>query len=467
MAVQSVLFVHGYSETSLGAYFDFPRILSAAASADGAAGLAVEQIVLSAFNSLDDHVSISDLAVALETHVAGLEGSAGWDIGHTAVICHSTGALVVRRWLLDRANAAGALPSHLITIAGANHGSTLAPTGKSVLGYVQKALADHVLSVGERVLTDLDYGSDFLLALNAEWLAAVNGGPLKKLYAFSLGGDSLGGDRTTAFLWQTHEPGSDGIVRLSGANLNYTLVETAPGTNPPSLRIAQPQRPVPHLILAGYSHFGPATGILGNVHAPTDPPMAAVLQALRVESADDYLKVAADWSTRTAEWTAAHPQIANATLVFSLFERDGRPIDDCFIGILDKGRAADPASALASGGSCILPHSPIHNDVQRASYSFYLNYAAYLTSSPHLYHIEAHSGSELIAYKPVDYEVAAASRFEHLIFPNEFTYVRVELERDAADVYALYRWTPGLDLASLTWMPFPQQGRIALKSGTP
>ena len=57
----SVVLVHGYSETSLGAYQHLPELLSAAG---------FDSIVLSAFDSLDDFVTIGDLAGALEMRVA-------------------------------------------------------------------------------------------------------------------------------------------------------------------------------------------------------------------------------------------------------------------------------------------------------------------------------------------------------------------------------------------------------------
>src|SRR5271154_4408165 len=94
MAVEHILLVHGYSETSLDAYSDFPKILSGS-------GYTVDQIVLSAFNSLDDSITIDDLALALEEHARDLE-AAGWNFTNAAIICHSTGALVARRWILNR-----------------------------------------------------------------------------------------------------------------------------------------------------------------------------------------------------------------------------------------------------------------------------------------------------------------------------------------------------------------------------
>ena len=63
--------VHGYSETSLGAYYNFPARLKSTTSA-------IDQIALSAFDSLDDTVTVDDLAVALELRFRALERSGWW-----------------------------------------------------------------------------------------------------------------------------------------------------------------------------------------------------------------------------------------------------------------------------------------------------------------------------------------------------------------------------------------------------
>jgi alpha-beta hydrolase superfamily lysophospholipase len=449
VAVDRVLFIHGYSETSLGAYFDFPKILNDA-------GIGVQQIALSAFNSLDDAVTIDDLAAALADHVLDLEKT-GWNLSKSGVVCHSTGALVARRWIMNRANQPGAsIPSHLITMAGANHGSTLAQMGKSVLGYIQKIIQNRIMSLGARVLTDLDYGSDFLMRLNDEWLTAINDGTLKDLYSFSMGGDIIGNDPAMELLWQTRESGCDNTVRISGANLNYRILCADPDAG--TITHAQAPSTVPHLILPGYSHFGPDTGILGNVHAATDPPAAAVLEALAVQSAADYTALATKWSTDTQAWTMAHPDKANATLLFALSDRGGRPIEDCFIGFLDV-QTANTVQALANSSSAILPHSPIQNNVALGSYSFYLNWANYVKYH-HQVHIEAHSPSAFISYKLVDYR--PTDEVGKLIEPNQFTYVKVKMNRDTDQVYALYDFALTPDLASISWRngTFPPDGQI-------
>ena len=84
--VQHIIFIHGYSEQSLGAYYNFPTRVSAAT------GIPSTEIYLSAFDSLDDDVTIGDLADALESRIVALESN-GVAIGDAAVIAHSTGAL--------------------------------------------------------------------------------------------------------------------------------------------------------------------------------------------------------------------------------------------------------------------------------------------------------------------------------------------------------------------------------------
>jgi hypothetical protein len=463
-----VLFVHGYSESSLGAYFQFPRILKE--SVPG-----IEEVALAAFDSLDDGISIDDFADAMEVRIAALVANQNWVIGDTAIICHSTGALIARRWILNRITEQKPIPSHLITMAGANHGSTLAHMGKSVLGYFQKLALHHELSVGQGVLTDLEYGSDFLLRLNKEWLDAWNNGPLADLFAFSMGGDTAGSDPTMQVFWQTHEPGSDNTVRISGANLNYAYISVVHDENTTSVDARYPLRRVPHLVLTGYSHYGAATGILGNVHTAADPPMAAVVKALGVATAPGYETIGAQWRQTTDAWTAAHADLANSTAIFTLLDRNGASINDSMIAILKENALGGPQNAVSltdtqprldamtSVSDCILRHSPIQNDMQCGSYTFYLNYAQYVATSPHLFHIEfgqsALIGKHNYPHAPLLF--TQPTNLQHTIEPNECTYLNIRVGRASNDAYAIYRWDSNLDMDATTFPPFIGPYRIA------
>lgn len=433
MAVDRVLLIHGYSVRALNAYAHFPALLSAQ-------GIPNDSILLSAFLSLDDEVTCDDLAAALEDHAGKLE-AAGGTIGRTAVVCHSTGAIVARRWILNRQAQGRPLPSHLITFAGANHGSTLAQLGRTILAKLFFGIVDQT-SVGMRVLADLDYGSAFLWGLNAEWLDAWNAGRLDAVRVFSLGGDDHSEFKDQVF-WQTRENGSDSTVRVSGANLNYTRLEADPQTDPPQLRLVPMQKPAAHLVLSGYTH----TGIIGAVTAPSDPPFAALLQAIAVNDDASYGAVVKDWSTRTAAWTNQHSDQANATIVFRLHDAAGRLITDNLILIGDSQGSAQRVSGSLE------PHQPIQNATAPSSVSFYVNYTRLMATHPHTVHIEARSGSSAIDYQNVDYILGDLTRA--LVRPNEVTYADVQLARDVENTYSVVPYDPSRNV-NATWPPLPK-----------
>jgi hypothetical protein len=469
MPTRAVL-IHGYSETSLSAYAEFPQVLRAVAPE-------LADIVLCAFDSLDDAITIDDLTGALELRMRAVEGRPHWDTADSVLIAHSTGALVARRWILNRAAAGKAIPSHLITMAGANHGSTLAQLGKTPLGYVHQFLNKESLGVGAGVLTDLDYGSDFLLRLNREWLALRNGDAtrnikpnpvMQKLFAFSMGGNYNGSIEypEVNLLWASAESGSDNTVRMSGANLNYTylLADTAAGTLE-----AVASAPQAHLVVDGKSHYGEPTGILASNKSPTDVPMQAIRQALNVTTAAQYADVVTDWTNRSHALYTAKPGDTNSTVVFLLRDQNGLAIDDCFIGFLDANTPGIDATqpdvqksalvkALSAVSGAILPRQPIHNDVQRGSYSFYVNTATFDAIQTHAITISASTSTDYVTYGPLNYKVDH-TLVERMIFPNQFTYVDIVLPRIASATFAIYETTPWPPVGD-RWMPFPPGGRF-------
>jgi hypothetical protein len=476
------LLVHGYSEQFLNAYGTFPEALAATAPE------LKDQIVLSAFDSLDDGVTIDDLARGLEQQISSIENTrAGWNTADAAFFCHSTGALVVRRWIVNRlGNARQPLPTHLVTMAGANHGSSLAQLGRTPLGYVHQDIFKNSATVGARVLTDLDYGSEFLFRLNNDWLdwrygdLAARDGRLKNMFVFSMGGDSLGNDKTVRAVWASSERGCDNTVRISGANLNYTILSGFP--NQRSLG-RKPRGQEAHLIVPGYSHYGPDTGIMASCRTPADPPMQAIRQALDVPAVTTYSAVLQDWADKCDTWaksSATHPTLAdenydpqtnadvhvNSTIVFRLRDWGGRDISDCYIGLLD-GTATDAEKdighddlieRLLNISESILSHQPIHNNVALGSYSFYVNTAAF-SAVHHLISITATEVGDCVPFNPVTYEYIPAGPLR-LVAPNEVTYVDIQMWRDPSEAYALYD-VVGRPSNEDAWRPFPDLGRIA------
>lgn len=167
----------------------------------------------------------------------------------------------------------------------------------------------------------------------------------------------------------------------------------------------------------------------------------------------------------------SHPSVVNSTAIFTIRDESGRAIEDCVIAILNQAapggplNAVDPgavdrvvAAANAVSGS-IMPHSPIHNNVQRGAYSFYIDYEAYRVSSPHWFHIEAAVPGQLVRFMPLTFTQPAT--LLHTIAANECTYVSLKMRRDSLQTYAIYDFGPNLDLGSTSWMPFPSSGRLS------
>ena len=140
--------------------------------------------------------------------------------------------------------------SHLVMLAPANHGSALAQLGKSRLSRI-KSLFQGV-DPGQRVLDWLELGSAGSWALNRSCLDYD--GVADGVFPFVLTGQSIDRKLYDALNSYTGEAGSDGVVRVASANLNYGLLRlvqeggklqvqrfqraarTALGVLPPSIR---------------------------------------------------------------------------------------------------------------------------------------------------------------------------------------------------------------------------------------
>lgn len=437
----NVLMVHGYSVRTLDAYGMLPQLLLNA-------GYNAQHVYLSAYDSLNDDITCDDLALALETRVRTLEGF-GLNIADTAIITHSTGAIVSRRWLLNRWSRGVRLPSHFISLAGANHGSTLAQLGATQLAHLFRELTGGT-SVGLEVLQDLDYGSEFLLKLNEEWLDAHVANNPPPFLSFSLVGDDHSALINQIF-WQTHENGSDGTVRVSGGNLNYriaTIDQTAPH---PALTIKQLPFRFPHLVIRDVSHTGDS-GILGGKAPTMNIVFPAIRDALQT-SRDTYGTLAERWRDLTEQWSTDKQEQCNSAIVFSLKHPGGRNIQDSLILIGDHtGGSPGSVQSVLNVKDSIEPRQPIRNDVNKSSISFYVNYPRFTQTYPHTVQIQINSGCNEINYAAAEFTVLGGQNGS--INPNEFIYVKVTLDRDARGTYVLIPVSANPDIHK-AWPPMP------------
>lgn len=299
-----VIFVHGWSVTHTNTYGELPQWLESQGK-NGKLDIQVGNIYLGRYISFDDTVTVDDIARAFD-HAVRDEIADKLRAGERfACITHSTGGPVVRKWMdLYFKNHLEKCPlSHLIMLAPANHGSALAQLGKSRLGRIKSFFEG--VEPGQQVLDWLELGSDMSWELNESWLdydCTAHG-----IYSFVLTGQKIDRQLYDAINSYTGEAGSDGVIRVAAANMNYSLLKVhQEGNNGESLVVTKMlrARPMALGVLPGCAHSGKNIGIIRSVtmaNAATHPTAIWVLRCLQVKTRDTYNTLAKELDKMTKE----------------------------------------------------------------------------------------------------------------------------------------------------------------------
>jgi len=181
----------------------------------------VPMISLAEWLSMDDLVTFDDLVSRMDAAwtAYGLPRTP-----HSAdVITHSTGALLIRHWMTEFFDAGLTPVKHLVMLAPANFGSPLAHKGTSFIGRVIKGWnSPTAFEVGAKLLKGLELASPYTWALANKDLFVNDPyfGPGRILGTVLVGNAGFTGISAAA-----NEPGSDGTVRVSTANLNAARLQ--------------------------------------------------------------------------------------------------------------------------------------------------------------------------------------------------------------------------------------------------
>ena len=279
MAVWSpmeLVFVHGYSVRNTATYGDLPSRLESELARCGHT-VRVDHIYLGKYVSFNDQVSLDDLSLAFETAVRekGLK--------NFACITHSTGGPLVRNWI---ARHGGESLTHLIMLAPANHGSALAQLGKGRLSRI-KSFVESV-EPGQKILDWLELGSEEQWNLNLDWMDYD--GPAHGVFPFVLTGQTIDRKLYDHLNSYTGEAGSDGVVRVAAANLNYDYVRLYQQPSGELAPVAWKRSAETALaILPGMAHSGKTRGIMTSVTMENaHPALDAVIECLNVRTEAEY-----------------------------------------------------------------------------------------------------------------------------------------------------------------------------------
>jgi hypothetical protein len=217
-----------------------------------------------------------------------------------ACITHSTGGPVVRAWIHQfyGKKLENCPLGHLVMLAPANHGSALAQLGKGKLARM-KFFAGGV-QPGVGVLDWLELGSEQSWDLNTAWMDYDL--PAAGIYSFVLTGQSIDRSFYDNLNSYTGEEGSDGVVRVAAANMNYAQIRLEQLTAGFKLSKQGHSPPAALAVLPDLSHSGEDMGIMRSVKAVDNgkhPTVSAIVECLSVASANAYRTVAKAFESLT------------------------------------------------------------------------------------------------------------------------------------------------------------------------
>jgi hypothetical protein len=306
-----IVFVHGWSVINTDTYGGLPARLRNEATARNL-NMQIKHLYLGRYISFHDEVRFADISRAFRTAVDDELKSLLAGGKRFVCITHSTGGPVIRDWwhrFYGAVAGSGVCPmSHLLMLAPANYGSALAQLGKGRLSRLKFWFGG--VEPGQGVLDWLELGSAAAWDLNNSW---INDGDkaitAKGIFPFVLTGQTIDRKFYDSLNTYTGESGSDGVVRVAGANLNGSvikLLQEAPRKKPgrkngyeaPQLdAVGMTQGPKTALrIVHGVSHSGADKGIMRSVnkkigHRKGRELVDALFDCLSVTTRSQYRKM--------------------------------------------------------------------------------------------------------------------------------------------------------------------------------
>jgi pimeloyl-ACP methyl ester carboxylesterase len=322
MPDRPLIIIHGWSD-SAASFAPLAHFLSRTLNRP------IDLISLADYVSMDDEVTFNDLVDALD-HAWRAHGLP-MTPRSSDVVVHSTGGLIIRDWISRRFAPATAPVHRLLMLAPANFGSPIAHKGRSFIGRVIKGFtSEKMFHVGAKLLEGLELASPYTwnLAMRDRFGADAFYAHGKVLATVLVGNAGFTGIAAAA-----NSDGSDGVVRVSTANLNPTILH-ANFTNPhlPTHDIQDANGATAFAVLDGENHSSIALKERGGFKSSHTAAMIA--GALSVHD-DDFT----NWCHRLAQYTdtvmakraddnAAH---GYQNTVFRVHDQYGEPVRDYFL----------------------------------------------------------------------------------------------------------------------------------------
>ena len=349
-----LIFIHGYSVNHTNTYGKLPEVLQEQArKTHPQLQLNVDHIYLGRYLSFYDQVTLEDVARAFDQALR--EQIPGNADGKQPFSCitHSTGGPVARLWAEMYYGAENLFENpmrHLIMLAPANHGSALAQLGKGRLSRIKTWFQG--VEPGQQILNWLELGSVQQSELHHNFLDYNLYNQENRHFPFVLTGQTIDSKLYDHLNSYTGEAGSDGVIRVAAANLNYRWLSLKQGGTPlkdrrgrdtdvypllyneESLRYAPK---VPLGVIPDASHGGTRKGIQRSVNSrnmDSKPVVREILDCLDVKTVEDYKRRGAELKSLTEATQSndldrkGNKKDRYCMIIFSVFDDQNNPVDD-------------------------------------------------------------------------------------------------------------------------------------------
>ena len=272
--MKPLIIIHGWSDAA-SSFQGLANHIAEAGQRD------IHLINLANYISMDDSIFMDDLVVCLQR--AWQRHNLPLDPFSVDVIVHSTGALIIRDWITRYFTPTTVPIKHLLMLAPANFGSPLAQKGRALIGRIIEGMHSRKLfETGSHILKALEIASPYTWQLaQKDRFGRYNFyGPGRILCTVLVGNQGYSGIRAAA-----NEPGTDGTVRLSTANMNASQLEVDFHLDPskPYYRFKKSRGITAFAVMAGENHSTIAGKEGGPINQQTLPH---ILQSLAVTDDD-------------------------------------------------------------------------------------------------------------------------------------------------------------------------------------
>ncbi len=428
-----VIFVHGWSVTDTGTYGELPEALAYRA---GEVGLDIEikHILLGKYISFNDTVTLTDVAQAFDAALKKEISNKNGGICEFSCITHSTGGPVVRKWVdkfYYEERKLNSIPMrHLIMLSPANHGSALAILGKKRVGRLKAWFAG--VEPGEKILDWLALGSQGHIDLAKNFCRYPDS---LQFYSFVITGQHIDKKMYDFINSYLVENGSDGVVRVAGANMNYKIVSLIETTKQITLsggedgylltlkeKPAAPAFEIPLGVIQNTSHSGTKFGIMGSIVSQRQynkPQVAEILKCLNVASAAGYADRRNKLKTVTR--TTQKDKHRYCMLVFIIIDDQKNPINDFDLYLL--GRDYNPGNLskkffIDRQRNVLNPNHLV----------YYVDYDVITKKRLTGFRVTARPTAGFVSYHTVEFRSDLID-INTTIKPNQTLYIEIELHR--------------------------------------